>query len=212
MLGHEEIRYRSIWRIGAAAVAVAVLMSACASHRSGRGAEVEVREGGGFTIIEDVRVSGEVREDFDRALQLLVQEEYQQAIVLLESVTQQAPAVTVAHIDLGIAYSRIDELEPAEASMKRALEINPRHPVAHNELGMIYRKTGRFDAARESYERALAEHPGFHFARLNLAILCDVYLADSDCALENYQLYSEAVPDDEEAAMWIADLRNRAGR
>jgi Flp pilus assembly protein TadD len=79
-------------------------------------------------------------------------------------------------------------------------------------MGMIYRRTGRFEAARQSYETALSLHPEFHFARLNLAILCDVYLADLECALENYELYSDAVPDDEEASMWIADLRNRAGQ
>ena len=84
--------------------------------------------------------------------------------------------------------------------------------VALNELGMVQRRTGRFREARASYESALASHPQFHFARRNLAILCDVYLADRDCALAQYSLYLEAVPDDAEAAMWIADLRNRAGR
>jgi Flp pilus assembly protein TadD len=98
-----------------------------------------------------------------------------------------------------------------EASFERAL-AQPRHPVAHNELGIVYRKTGRFTEARESYERALELHPGFHYARRNLAILCDVYLADPECALANYTLYAAAVPGDESASIWIADVRNRMGK
>ena len=56
---------------------------------------------------------------------------------------------------------------------------------------------------------ALAVYPGFHFARRNLAILCDLYLADLDCALDNYEAYMKTVPGDEEASMWIADIRYR---
>jgi Flp pilus assembly protein TadD len=103
----------------------------------------------------------------------------------------------------------VNDLERAEASIKRALELNPRHPVANNELGILYRRSGRFEKARKSYEKALAAYPNFHFARRNLAILCDVYLSDPKCALEHYELYTQAVPDDEAAAMWKADLRNR---
>lgn len=191
---------------------VTLMVTACAVNPSARDPETDLQDENGFTIREDIQVSGDVRQDFDMALRMLEQEQYEQAIVLLESVTDSAPDATAAYINLGIAHGRTGDLENAEMSIREALKLNPGHPVAHNEMGMIYRRTGRFDAARQSYETALSLHPEFHFARLNLAILCDVYLADLECALENYELYREAVPDDEEASMWIADLRNRVGQ
>jgi lipoprotein NlpI len=75
---------------------------------------------------------------------------------------------------------------------------------------MVYRRKGEFAAARESYEKALGLFPGFHYARLNLAILCDVYLADLTCARENYLAYQQMVPDDRQVAAWIDDLNARA--
>jgi Flp pilus assembly protein TadD len=124
-------------------------------------------------------------------------------------VTEKAPTLTSAYIDLGIAYGQVDDLVRAEAALQKALELSPRHPVAHNELGIVYRKLGRFKQARKSYERALAAHPNFHFARRNLAILCELYLKDLRCALKQYEFYAKAVPQDEATAIWIADLQRR---
>jgi Flp pilus assembly protein TadD len=166
----------------------------------------------GFTVLEDARVAPAVRADYDTAIRLLEQKRYEEGIALLLRVSQSAPDVSAPHVDLGIAYSRAGDLEKAEASLKRAVEINARQPVAYNELGMVYRRKGEFASARASYEKALAVYPGFHFARLNLAILCDVYLADLTCALDNYVAYQQAVPDDKQAAIWIADLRTRTNR
>jgi len=188
----------------------ALLASACTTSGGARSAQVELQESG-FTITEDVRVGFGVRADFEDAVRLLKEEQYEDAIALLVKIAEAEPELTTAHIDLGIAYRAVGDLERAEASLERALALNPRHPVAYNELGIVYRKTGRFEQARESYENALAIHPDFHFARRNLAILCDVYLRDLRCALEHYELYAQAVPEDEAAAMWIADLRNRVG-
>ena len=55
-------------------------------------------------------------------------------------------------------------------------------------------------------------YPGFHFARRNLAVLCDLYLMDLQCALENYEAYMATVPRDDEATIWIADLKLRLER
>ncbi len=185
---------------------------ACAGSGASRPAPVEVQDAAGFTITEKVRASGPARSGFESALYALEQEQYESAIQELVEVTKAAPDATPAWINLAIAYRETNDLERAEASLAKALERNPRHPVAHNELGIVYRKTGRFAEARKSYEQALALYPSFHYARRNLAILCDLYLGDASCALEQYELYLQAAPGDPDAAMWLADLRARAER
>ena len=164
----------------------------------------------GFTLTDNVQIDADTRAQYDNAVRQLEQKQYEQGIASLLKVIQSVPTATAPYIDLGIAYGRNGDLDKAEASFKRALELNPRHPIAYNELGMVYRKKGRFAEARASYEKAIALVPDFHFARLNLAILCDLYLADTACALANYEVYQRAMPDDKQAAMWVADLRTRA--
>jgi len=174
-------------------------------------ANIEIHEAVGFTITEEVHVSDADRLKYDEALRYLRDGSLDKGIALLEEVAEAAPMVTAPRIDLGIAYHRQGNLEAAEANLKQALELNANHPVAHNELGIVYRKAGRFLDAKHSYEAAIAVYPGYHHARRNLAILCDLYLADLDCALSQYEAYMATVPADAEASMWIADLRNRMG-
>ena len=207
-------------RCAALGLALAMALGACsttapamkAGASKAPGAVAAVQSGaGGFQLTEKVRVPAAARTDYDNAMRLVDAGQYAQGITLLQKVTQKAPAAAAAHVDLGIAYGRSGDLDHAVASLKRAVEINPRQLVAYNELGMLYRRKGEFGAARDSYEKALGIFPGFHYARLNLAILCDVYLADLSCAQENYAAYQRLVPDDAQVAAWLADLNARAG-
>ncbi len=165
----------------------------------------------GFIITEAPKMDEASRRDFDRAVAMLKDQDYGQAIDLLKKVIEQSPGVTAPYIDIAIAYQRIGKPEQAEEHLKTALKLFPEHPVACNEYGLLYRKTGRFAEARAIYEKAIARFPDYYPAHRNLGILCDLYLNDPACALEHYEIYSEARPEDKQVKAWIADLRARLG-
>ncbi len=207
-----EILQPTVRRV--AIVLLPLLAAACATTSSPRTppAQIEIQEAVGFTITEKARISSDVRVDYDRAVESLERGELAQGIEILEAIVEVSPRLAAPRVDLGIAYHLAGDLDAAEKNLSLALESNPDHPVAHNELGIVYRKTGRFDEAKRSYEAALTIYPGYHFARRNLAILCDLYLADLNCALSNYEAYMATVASDDEASMWIKDIRNRMGQ
>lgn len=196
----------------------ALLLAATASAKTPTRKQDEQRiprvdveqDGARFLITQRVRVTPDVRASYETAMQLLERGQHEAGIAVLVKLTERAPELTTAHIDLGIAYERIGDLDHAEASLRRALALNPNHPAAYNELGLVQRRKAQFAESRKSYEAALARFPDYHFAHRNLAILCDLYLGDSACALAHYEAYNRLAPEDPEVGKWIADLRNRA--
>ena len=166
----------------------------------------------GFIITEVPQMDEASRKDFERAVAMLNDQDYGQAIDILEKVIEKSPAVTAPYIDIAIAYQQIGKPEKAEEHLKTALQLVPDHPVASNEYGLLCRQTGRFDEARRIYEKAITSFPDYYSVHRNLGILCDLYLNDLACALEHYEIYSEAKPEDKQVKLWIADLRIRLGR
>ena len=191
------------------AALIALILSGCTgTPRTNSPAEI-TRGENGFTIEESARAGLGARADFEKANAAIEAGDLEAGIELLQVITKTAPQFTAAQINLSIAYQRNEDFEAAESALQQALEFNPKHPVALNELGIVQRRTGRFSDARASFEKALSLHPEFHFARKNLAVLCDLFLNEPLCALQNYRLYSVLNPEDEAAEIWIADLENR---
>jgi len=158
---------------------------------------------------QDVEVSSDVQTTFDQALQLLQEEQYETAITLLNSVIEQEKRLTAPYINLAMAYRQTGNEKLAEENLLKALAIDQTQPVANNELGIIYRKQGRFTDAKKVYINALSEYPDYLPAIKNLGILCDIYMRDPQCALEQFEKYQQFAPEDKTVKVWIADLKTR---
>jgi Tfp pilus assembly protein PilF len=163
----------------------------------------------GFEIKEASGMDAKSRADFDHASAMIKEAKYDKAIELLEKVIAQSPGMTAPHINVAIAYRKINKPEQAERHLKKALEFIPGHPVASNEYGLLLRTAGRFAESRQMYEKSLAAFPEYHPIHKNLAILCDLYLKDSTCAVKHYEIYGKAMPRDQQVNLWLADLQTR---
>lgn len=158
---------------------------------------------------QDIVVDDSLIIMFTQALTHLQQQDYKEAITLLEALTVKEKRLAAPFVNLGISYSRTGKTRKAEQNFITALRIDIGHPVANNELALLYRKSGKLGAARVAYQNALAQHPDYLPARRNLGILCEIYLHDLACALEQYQAYLEYEPDNETLNRWALEIKQR---
>ncbi len=113
-----------------------------------------------------------------------------------------------AEIGEQLVDSRLPE---AEAAFKAALEVKPTDAVAGNELGIVERKLGKFAEAEAAYQRTIAAEPNYAPAHLNLGVLYDLYLAEPQKALDEFERYIEIAGENKQVAGWVIELRKRVG-
>lgn len=159
-----------------------------------------------------VNVDADVENDFRSAIALMQNENYDQAVAVLTSVIQREKRLPAPYVNIAIAYSNLGNTKAAEENLISALKLDIGHPVANNELGLLYRKSGKFNAARTAYQNAIKDNPEYLPAIRNLGVLCDLYLHDFQCALEQFEDYLELRPDDKSAEIWVADVKRRLGK
>ena len=121
------------------------------------------------------------------------------------------PEFAGPQINLGLLYLKESQLADAEAAFKGALERSPGNAVAGNELGIVERKLGKFTEAEAAYQRAIAAEPNYAPAHLNLGVLYDLYLAEPQKALDQFERYIEIAGENKQVAGWVVELRKRVG-
>jgi len=159
-----------------------------------------------------VDVDSDVELDFKKAIALMQEENYALAVPVLTSVIEREKRLPAPYVNIAIAYNKLGNTKAAEENLISALKLDIGHPVANNELGLLYRKTGKFNAARTAYQNAIKDNPQYLPAIRNLGVLCDLYLHDFQCALEQFEDYLELKPDDKTAEIWVADVKRRLGK
>ncbi len=196
---------RMLWPLAAGSLMVcAVLLAGCAIEPA---KQSTASTGKGEIIVVD----GDVQRAFDDALKAILAQDYATAITLLDSVVQKEQRLTAPYINLALVYRKQGDDKQAEQNLMKALDIDLGDAVANNELGLLYRKQGKFTDARKAYTNALIVHPNYLPVIKNLGILCDLYMRDLQCALEQFEKYLDQVPDDATVKIWIADLKARIG-
>ncbi len=89
-----------------------------------------------------------------------------------------------AHLDRGWDLVQRGDTRGAEASARRALEIDPNSPEAHNLLGFVAALEGEGEEAIEAYQQAIALDDTYLEAMLNAAEVFITPLGDYDQAIK----------------------------
>jgi len=155
-------------------------------------------------------VDAESRRLYQQALSALGAGHYAEAERALLAVIHREPALAGPRANLGILYARTGRPAQAYEALQQAIRLNPGRAVYYNELGMVSRTEGKFDEARRDYAKALDLDPNYAYAHLNIGILYDLYLQDTEKAMQHYQRYRELTPGEARTVTkWIADLQQR---
>ena len=96
--------------------------------------------------------------------------DYDQAIEWFEKAIAINP-IPNSYNDMGVAYFYKEEKEKAEASFKKAIELDPNHLPAYHSLGLFYLKQERLEEAYQVWQRALKLDPNNQEIKRNLILL-----------------------------------------
>lgn len=156
------------------------------------------------TSVTDVEV------EFQTAVQLMKDEEWQRASEKLAAITASAPGLPGAWLNLGITRIKTGDATGAELAFRKTLELDSSQTAAYNELGILLRRSGRLEEAATTYTAGLQINPNAEDIHWNLGILYDRFLPNPAQALYHYERYRDLTgSDDGQLQAWIDTLREQ---
>jgi tetratricopeptide (TPR) repeat protein len=163
------------------------------------------------TPVDATPIPERATQQYAQALLLMKSGRNTDAELELKELVVGYPQLTGPQLNLGLLYMRDSRLAEAETAFKAALEHSPGNAVAGNELGIVERKLGKFAEAEAAYQRTIAAEPNYAPAHLNLGVLYDLYLAQPQKALDEFERYIEIAGENKQVAGWVVELRKRVG-
>ncbi|MGC2457296.1 MAG: tetratricopeptide repeat protein [Gallionellaceae bacterium] len=114
----------------------------------------------------------------------LQQNNYADAVNLIESAIQADRRVPAFHCNLGNAYKALGQIDSAIAAYLEAVRLDPKFQAVYNNLGNMYLEQGKLEEAVSSYRRALTLQPDFAEVRWQLAMSRLQLVAETDKEIE----------------------------
>ena len=90
---------------------------------------------------------------------MIDQGQFQRAVEVLRPAVTGPPADDALYADLGNAYLRLGQLDPAQQTLRQALELNPEQPQAQNLLGLLAVEKGNAVEAEARFRGAIRSQP-----------------------------------------------------
>jgi tetratricopeptide (TPR) repeat protein len=131
---------------------------------------------------------------FDRAVGDLAAGRYAAAEAGFEQVLRSDPNNIGALGNLGVVYSRTNQIGKAIAVYERALKLSPHDPQLELNLGLAYLKQDNHAAARPHFERVLAAHEDNLQAR-KLVATCRLYMGEVPSAIKDLEVLRAQDPN-----------------
>jgi tetratricopeptide (TPR) repeat protein len=167
--------------------------------------------GSNVTPVDATPIPERAAQQYAQALQFMKSGRNTDAELEFKQLLIGYPQLTGPQLNLGLLYLRDSRLPEAEAAFKAVLEMKPANAVAGNELGIVERRLGKFAEAEAAYQRTIAAEPNYAPAYLNLGVLYDLYLAQPQKALDEFERYIAIAGENKQVAGWMVELRKRVG-
>ncbi|MCC7123768.1 MAG: tetratricopeptide repeat protein [Acidobacteria bacterium] len=85
--------------------------------------------------------------------------DFQKAATAFEAAVRNAPEIPDLHVNLALAYMRLNRQADAIASLEKAAALSPNDPKVHYQLGSAYIETQAYDKAVQALEKGLSSRP-----------------------------------------------------
>ena len=133
-------------------------------------------------------------DDYGKALASYRDKRYLEALVWIRQAVAAEDGQASYYLLQGKIYTALHQFSDAEASLRRAVELEPDLAVAHVQRAILFLRDNKYRRAATALERVAAVEPGNLRARLLLANVYCLQLNLDSLALRQFTAVAEADP------------------